>query len=130
MRTSHQPTHQRKILCVYPRYARSFGTFQHAYEFFGGRVRAFMPPQGLLVVAAHSADPYAEGASSHVAPILSSSVARSTVRSEAAVAAHGSNPYAEGYGQGVTLVSRGFVNRAAVRAKARDVAHGVDQLPL
>jgi hypothetical protein len=82
------------------------------------------------VVAAHSADPYAEGASSHVAPILSSSVARSTVRSEAAVAAHGSNPYAEGYGQGVTLLSRGFVNRAAVRAKARDVAHGVDQLPL
>ena len=53
MRTSHQPTHQRKILCVYPRYARSFGTFQHAYEFFGGRVRAFMPPQGLLVVAAY-----------------------------------------------------------------------------
>jgi radical SAM superfamily enzyme YgiQ (UPF0313 family) len=53
MRTSHQPTHQRNILCVYPRYARSFGTFQHAYEFFGGRVRAFMPPQGLLVVAAY-----------------------------------------------------------------------------
>src|SRR6185503_18647117 len=26
---------------------------QHAYEFFGGRVRAFMPPQGLLVVAAY-----------------------------------------------------------------------------
>jgi len=43
----------RRILCVYPRYARSFGTFQHAYEFFGGRVRAFMPPQGLLVVAAY-----------------------------------------------------------------------------
>jgi radical SAM superfamily enzyme YgiQ (UPF0313 family) len=38
---------------VYPRYARSFGTFQHAYPFFGGRVRAFMPPQGLLVVAAY-----------------------------------------------------------------------------
>ena len=53
MRTAHSPVHARRILCVYPRYARSFGTFQHAYPFFGGRVRAFMPPQGLLVVAAY-----------------------------------------------------------------------------
>jgi len=53
MRTAYQPIHQRRILCVYPRYARSFGTFQHAYGFFGGRVRAFMPPQGLLAVAAY-----------------------------------------------------------------------------
>jgi radical SAM superfamily enzyme YgiQ (UPF0313 family) len=53
MRTRHSPSCSRRILCVYPRYARSFGTFQHAYGFFGGRVRAFMPPQGLLVVAAY-----------------------------------------------------------------------------
>jgi len=53
MRTRYAPAHARRILCVYPRYARSFGTFQHAYGFFGGRVRAFMPPQGLLVVAAY-----------------------------------------------------------------------------
>jgi hopanoid C-2 methylase len=53
MRTAYAPTNPRRILCVYPRYARSFGTFQHAYSFFGGRVRAFMPPQGLLVVAAY-----------------------------------------------------------------------------
>jgi radical SAM superfamily enzyme YgiQ (UPF0313 family) len=53
MRTRYSPAHRRRILCVYPRYARSFGTFQHAYPFFGGRVRAFMPPQGLLVVAAY-----------------------------------------------------------------------------
>src|ERR671924_1857738 len=53
MRTPYVPTHERRILCVYPRYARSFGTFHHAYPFFGGRVRAFMPPQGLLVVAAY-----------------------------------------------------------------------------
>ena len=38
---------------MFPRYAPSFGTFQHAYPLFGGRVRAFMPPQGLLVVAAY-----------------------------------------------------------------------------
>jgi hypothetical protein len=53
MRTRYVPSHDRRILCVYPRYARSFGTFQHAYPFFGGRVRAFMPPQGLLVAAAY-----------------------------------------------------------------------------
>jgi hopanoid C-2 methylase len=53
MRTPHAAVHARRILCVYPRYARSFGTFEHAYPFFGRRVRAFMPPQGLLVVAAY-----------------------------------------------------------------------------
>src|SRR5919201_224352 len=53
MRTPYTPSNRRRILCVYPRYARSFGTFHHAYPFFGGRVRAFMPPQGLLVVAAY-----------------------------------------------------------------------------
>jgi radical SAM superfamily enzyme YgiQ (UPF0313 family) len=53
MRTPYRPATRRRILCVYPIYARSFGTFQHAYPFFGGRVRAFMPPQGLLAVAAY-----------------------------------------------------------------------------
>jgi radical SAM superfamily enzyme YgiQ (UPF0313 family) len=53
MRTPYAPLTSRRVLCLYPRYARSFGTFQHAYEFFGGRVRAFMPPQGLLAVAAY-----------------------------------------------------------------------------
>jgi len=41
----------RKILCVFPRYARSFGTLHHAYPLLRG-IRAFMPPQGLLVTAA------------------------------------------------------------------------------
>jgi radical SAM superfamily enzyme YgiQ (UPF0313 family) len=53
MRTRYVPETSRRILCVFPRYAPSFGTFQHAYPLFGGRVRAFMPPQGLLVVAAY-----------------------------------------------------------------------------
>ena len=35
----------------FPRYAPSFGTFQYAFPLTGG-VRAFMPPQGLLVIAA------------------------------------------------------------------------------
>jgi hypothetical protein len=45
MRTPHAPANHRRILCVFPRYTPSFGTFQHAYPFFGGRVRAFMPPR-------------------------------------------------------------------------------------
>ncbi|HAM55694.1 MAG TPA: B12-binding domain-containing radical SAM protein, partial [Candidatus Rokubacteria bacterium] len=53
MRTPYRATRRRRLLCIYPAYARSFGTFQHAYPLFGGRVRAFMPPQGLLVMAAY-----------------------------------------------------------------------------
>ncbi|MGH6932171.1 MAG: B12-binding domain-containing radical SAM protein [Dongiaceae bacterium] len=43
---------RRNILCVSPRYAPSFGTFQHSYKLLPG-VSAFMPPQGLLVIAAY-----------------------------------------------------------------------------
>jgi radical SAM superfamily enzyme YgiQ (UPF0313 family) len=53
MRTPYLPASSRRILCVFPEYAKSFGTFQHSYPLFGGRVTAFMPPQGLLVVAAY-----------------------------------------------------------------------------
>ncbi len=41
----------RRLLCVFPRYAQSFGTFDHAFPLLG--VSAFMPPQGILVVAAY-----------------------------------------------------------------------------
>ncbi len=41
----------RRILCVFPRYEKSFGTFDNAYPLLG--VKAFMPPQGLLVIAAY-----------------------------------------------------------------------------
>src|SRR5262249_30064888 len=44
-------TPTRRILCVFPRYARSFGTLHHAYPMMP-RVKAFMPPQGLLLIAA------------------------------------------------------------------------------
>src|SRR3979409_86441 len=42
----------RRILCVFPRYTSSFGTFEYAYELTDG-VKAFMPPQGLLLIAAY-----------------------------------------------------------------------------
>ena len=51
MKSRVRVRHRRRILCVFPRYAPSFGTFQHAYPLMDG-VRAFMPPQGLLVIAA------------------------------------------------------------------------------
>jgi radical SAM superfamily enzyme YgiQ (UPF0313 family) len=41
----------RRILCVFPHYEPSFGTFEHAYR-LTDKTKAFMPPQGLLVVAA------------------------------------------------------------------------------
>src|SRR5688572_32705178 len=40
----------RRVLCVFPRYTPSFGTFEHAYRLMG--VKAFMPPQGILLIAA------------------------------------------------------------------------------
>ncbi len=39
----------RRILLVFPRYSNSFGTFNHAFSLAG--VRAFMPPQGILLIA-------------------------------------------------------------------------------
>ena len=43
---------KRRILCVFPRYTRAFGTWEHAYKLTDG-VQAFMPPQGLLLIAAY-----------------------------------------------------------------------------
>ena len=40
---------QRRVLCIFPAYTPSFGTFSHAYSFIAG-VRAFMPPQSLLLM--------------------------------------------------------------------------------
>jgi radical SAM superfamily enzyme YgiQ (UPF0313 family) len=43
---------KRRVLCVFPIYTPAFGTFQHAYKLMY-RVKAFMPPQGLLLIAAY-----------------------------------------------------------------------------
>jgi hopanoid C-2 methylase len=51
-RTCYVPRNHRRILCIFPKYSRSFGTFHHAYPLMG-RVKAFMPPQGILVVASY-----------------------------------------------------------------------------
>ena len=52
MRCQVPVRNQRKVLCVFPSYTPAFGTFQHAYKLMYG-VKAFMPPQGLLLIAAY-----------------------------------------------------------------------------
>ena len=52
MRCPVPVTSKRRVLCVFPGYTPSFGTFQHAYKLMY-RVTAFMPPQGLLLIAAY-----------------------------------------------------------------------------
>lgn len=47
------PLNHRCILCIFPKYSRSFGTFDHAYPLMGRKVQAFMPPQGILLVASY-----------------------------------------------------------------------------
>jgi radical SAM superfamily enzyme YgiQ (UPF0313 family) len=44
-----------RILCVFPAYTPAFGTFAHAFPLLYN-VRAFMPPQGLLLIAAYLPD--------------------------------------------------------------------------
>lgn len=46
----YRPRNRRRILLVFPRYANSFGTFNHAFPLMGD-VCAFMPPQGILLIA-------------------------------------------------------------------------------
>jgi hopanoid C-2 methylase len=48
---SFKPRHRRRILCAFPRYSYSFGTFNHAFPLMGD-VKGFMPPQGILLIAA------------------------------------------------------------------------------
>ncbi len=45
------PKYTRRILCVFPKYATSFGTFNYSFQLTAS-VKAFMPPQGLLLIAA------------------------------------------------------------------------------
>src|SRR5437588_11441029 len=52
VRSSVPVKNRRRLLCVFPHYTPAFGTFNHAYRLMKG-VRAFMPPQGLLLIAAY-----------------------------------------------------------------------------
>src|SRR5262249_8866856 len=75
MRTSISVRNRRNILCVFPAYAPSFGTFAHAFPLLY-RVRAFMPPQGLLIVAAYLPDSWAVRiVDENIAPATAAAVA-------------------------------------------------------
>ena len=50
-RGCYTPGHSRRILCVFPKYGMSFGTFNYSFPLTPS-VKAFMPPQGLLLIAA------------------------------------------------------------------------------
>jgi len=52
LRFSQPVSYTRRILCVFPAYTPAFGTFAHAYRLMHN-VQAFMPPQGLLLIAAY-----------------------------------------------------------------------------
>ncbi|MEM9137612.1 MAG: DUF4070 domain-containing protein [Cyanobacteria bacterium P01_F01_bin.42] len=51
-KATYRPQNNRRILCVFPAYGRSFGTFYHSYPLTDG-VKAFMPPQGILLIASY-----------------------------------------------------------------------------
>ncbi len=51
MHSTVEVKNRRRILCVFPSYSPSFGTFDSIYGMCG--VSAFMPPQGILVIAAY-----------------------------------------------------------------------------
>ena len=81
------------------------------------------------VAAAHSPDPYREGAYADVAPALPHEADRAAVRTQAYAAARAGNPYGDVAGDGVLQVERGAVSRQAVReqavtAAARGVSDG------
>jgi radical SAM superfamily enzyme YgiQ (UPF0313 family) len=54
MRSRVPVRHVRRVLCVFPTYAPAFGTFSHAFKLTGAK--AFMPPQGLLLIASYLPD--------------------------------------------------------------------------
>jgi radical SAM superfamily enzyme YgiQ (UPF0313 family) len=51
MQSTVEVKNRRRILCVFPRYSPSFGTFDSIHRICG--VSAFMPPQGILIIAAY-----------------------------------------------------------------------------
>jgi radical SAM superfamily enzyme YgiQ (UPF0313 family) len=44
----------KRVLCVYPKVNPCFASFHHSFAFFPGAM-AFMPPQGILTIAAYAA---------------------------------------------------------------------------
>ena len=78
------------------------------------------------VVAAHTPDPYSEGANANAPTPLPHEADRAQVRAQAVAAARAGNPYSDVAGDGVVHVGHSTVDRQAVRAQAiTAAAHGI-----
>jgi hypothetical protein len=102
--------------------------YQGVLQFQSTASRADVRTQA--VAAAHSADPYRDGASAGVALALASQLDRTSVRAQAVAAAHSADPYREGAFAGVAPALASQRDLATVRAEARANARGFTQAAL
>jgi hypothetical protein len=103
-------------------------TYQGVVQFQSGASRAAV--QAGAVVAAHGADPYAEGASAGVPTVVAGLGNRAQARADAIAAARAGNIYGDGAGAGPDERFASTLDRATVRAHAVAAAHGIDGLAL
>jgi hypothetical protein len=87
--------------------------YQGVLQFHSAASRADVNAQA--TVAAHSPNPYREGASSGVAPVFVSQVDRAGVRAEAVAVARAGNIYGEGAFAGGTTTAYNLAKLAAIR---------------
>lgn len=103
--------------------------YQGALQFHSSQSRAAVRAEG--VVAAHSADLYAEGASAGVPVAAVAGLSdRAQARADAFAAARAGNIYGDGSGAGPAEHFASTLDRATVRAQAAAVAHGIGRLAL
>ncbi|MDM0008507.1 helicase SNF2 [Variovorax sp. J22G73] len=103
-------------------------TYQGVLQFQSNASRSAV--QAGAVVAAHSADAYAEGASAGAPTVVAGLGDRAQARADAIAAARAGNIYADGAGAGPDERFASTLDRATVRAHAVAAAHGVDRLAL
>jgi hypothetical protein len=94
--------------------------YQGVLKFNSTASRAEVSTQA--VAAAHSADPYSEGAFAGVAPALVNSLDRSAVRAQAVAVARAGNLYGDDASAGVTPRMASTIDRSTVQAEARATA--------
>jgi len=94
--------------------------YQGVLQFHSTATRAEVRSQA--VAAAHSTDPYREGAYADAAPAFMAEADRKAVKLEARAAAREDNPYGDVAADGVEQIVHSTVDRTAVRADARAAA--------
>ena len=102
--------------------------YQGVLQFQSSASRSAVQAGG--VAAAHSADPYADGASAGVPAVVAGLGSRAEARAEAFAAARAGNIYGDGAGAGPAERFASTLDRATVRAQAVAAAHGIDRLAL